>query len=283
VAREPFDPALFDRVDASETPRAYVELLDYIRMRPNAQRVRTWSEERLELGPGDRLLDVGCGTGDDLIALSTHVSPDGAAVGIDVSETLIAEARRRTTSVPAACIVRGVAERLPFRDGVFAGCRTERVLLHVADPALAVREIARVLEPAGRVTIVEPDFGAWFVDSVDHEIDALIVRLVNRQRQPSVGRTLRRLLRAAGLVDVELTGHLAVYDGVPGGVSLASIVERLVEADAIGRTRADRYLASLATGHRESVLFSAVPILWAFARKPTEDGDLGRSGDKSTR
>lgn len=190
-----------------------------MRTRPNSQLVRTWSANKLELRSGRRVLDLGCGTGSDLIEVVSAVGREGRAVGIDVSATLLALARERTAAVPAVALVRADAERLPQRSGAYDACRVERVLLHVGDPSAVLAEIFRVLAPNGRVTIVEPDFAAWFADSPDPELDALVVATINQQQHPNAGRTLARLLRVHGFIDVEITGHLAVYDGVPGGWS----------------------------------------------------------------
>ena len=53
---------------------------------------------------GARLLDVGCGTGDDALAMARLVGPDGHVTGIDTSETMIAEARARLRSERPAAI-----------------------------------------------------------------------------------------------------------------------------------------------------------------------------------
>jgi ubiquinone/menaquinone biosynthesis C-methylase UbiE len=107
--------------------------------------------DRLEVRPGGRYLDVGCGTGDDARGLAGLVGPSGEVVGIDSSEAMIAEARRRAegSGLPVA-FESADAHRLPFADGAFDGCRVERVLQHLADPQQAVREMARVTRPGGR-------------------------------------------------------------------------------------------------------------------------------------
>lgn len=266
--RDPFDPVLFDRVDQTQTPSDYIRLLDAIRNKPNSQRVREWSAESLALGDGDLVLDLGCGTGDDLIAASRQIGPTGLAVGVDLSVTLLAEAKARSGDIDAIRLIRGNAERLPFKTGTFTGCRVERVLMHTKDPASVVDEILRVLAPRGRVTIVEPDYDAWFVDSPDPEIDAKVVHAVNRQQRPNVGRTLLRLLRTTGFADIEISGHLAIYQTVPGGIDVGPVVQRLVDAGDVEADRGQNYLRALAAAGANNALFSSVPVLSAKATKP---------------
>lgn len=98
------------------------------------------------LSPGSRLLDLGCGTGANLIDIAP---PGGAAegVGLDLSFEALRLCRRRGLSH----LVLGTAERLPFRSRVFNGVSCRDVLGCVRDDAGAVREIARVAVPGAPV------------------------------------------------------------------------------------------------------------------------------------
>jgi SAM-dependent methyltransferase len=98
------------------------------------------------LAPGARLLDVGCGTGANLADMAP---PDGAVrgVGIDVSLEALRLCRRRGLER----LVRGRAESLPFRGGVFGGVSCRDVLHGVPDDERALCEIARVASPGATV------------------------------------------------------------------------------------------------------------------------------------
>src|SRR5437879_9758152 len=149
--------AQFSNVDASGDPAALVRYLD-----DTAQRLRELkraSYALLDLKPGDAVLDVGCGPASDVLELERVVGPTGRTVGVDVSEAMVEEARRRATAAGSrAQFEVAPAESLPFPDATFDAVRTERVLMHVADPARAVDEIARVtnraagLSPSSRTT-----------------------------------------------------------------------------------------------------------------------------------
>ena len=85
----------------------------------------------LRLTGGERVLDLGCGLGDDTFEIARVVGSRGRAVGVDVSETIILEARRRAASLDLAVELEvGDAQALRFDDGVFDACRTERMLMH---------------------------------------------------------------------------------------------------------------------------------------------------------
>jgi ubiquinone/menaquinone biosynthesis C-methylase UbiE len=112
--------------------------------------------DALALPAGGRSIDVGCGTGDDVA--SSAGSADGAfAVGIDNDRSVLVEATRRWTHTRAAFTVAD-AHHLPIVSGCMHGCRSERTLQHVGDPAAVVAELARVLRPGGRLALTEPDW-----------------------------------------------------------------------------------------------------------------------------
>jgi ubiquinone/menaquinone biosynthesis C-methylase UbiE len=101
----------------------------------------------LGLGPGDRLLEIGCGGG---LLLREAVAAGAAATGLDHSDEMVRLARERA---PGAEVVAGSAEALPFPAASFTAVAMSIVLLFVADPESALRECRRVLERGGRAAI----------------------------------------------------------------------------------------------------------------------------------
>jgi SAM-dependent methyltransferase len=100
------------------------------------------------------VLDVGFGTGDDVLALAERLHPDAAVVGLEPRLSLVDEATRRARNV--ALNVRfavGDAHSLPFADDVFDVVRADCVLQSLDDPARAVREMVRVTRPHGSVLV----------------------------------------------------------------------------------------------------------------------------------
>jgi SAM-dependent methyltransferase len=93
------------------------------------------------------VLDVGCGPGVDLSAIGASRS-----VGIDPSWTMCRAAR---TGAPM--IARADAHALPFSDDSFGAARADRVLQHLREPHRALKELARIVRPGGRIVIADPD------------------------------------------------------------------------------------------------------------------------------
>lgn len=99
------------------------------------------------IGPGDRVLDIGCGTGRH--SLSVREGCGAVTIGIDLSPGMLERARSKC---PGAWVL-GDAAGLPFRAGSFDRAMMILVLQHVGDEPLAIAEARRVLRPGGRLLI----------------------------------------------------------------------------------------------------------------------------------
>jgi SAM-dependent methyltransferase len=104
--------------------------------------------DAVELGPGVRLFDVGCGAG---LALQMAAERGASVTGIDASEGLLEVARRR---LPDADLRQGDLEDLPFPDDSYDVVTSFNAVQFAADPLVALSEAKRVAVPGGKVVIV---------------------------------------------------------------------------------------------------------------------------------
>ena len=112
----------------------------------------------LRLAPGDAVLDVGCGSGLDLLLAARAVGPGGRAAGIDLTPEMVQVARSSTrkAGLKHATVETGLAERLPYPDGAFDAVLANNLINNCAVDKLAVlAEVRRVLKPGGALAVAD--------------------------------------------------------------------------------------------------------------------------------
>jgi SAM-dependent methyltransferase len=106
----------------------------------------------VEAGAGARILDAGCGSGRNMVALARR----GTVTGVELATQSVEVARARA----AGPVLPGsLDEPLPFGDGAFDLAVALDVLEHVGDDGAALRELARVVAPGGRLLVTVPQYG----------------------------------------------------------------------------------------------------------------------------
>jgi ubiquinone/menaquinone biosynthesis C-methylase UbiE len=160
----------------------------------------------MQLSPGSRAADVGCGTGEDARHMAELVGSTGGVVGFDVSEAMLKEARiRKGSSLPNLQFRHSSADDLKMEPDFFDAIRADRVLTHVPDTSGALREMVRVVKPGGRVIVSEPDMPGCWVTNQHHAITERIMKAIAQSCvHPYVARDMYHHFRDVGLVDIRL-------------------------------------------------------------------------------
>jgi ubiquinone/menaquinone biosynthesis C-methylase UbiE len=242
------DVTHFTAVDHTADPGFFLHFLDQANELVAGSAWKPAILDGLRLEAGMKVLDVGCGAGDDAFNMAVRVMPGGQVTGVDLSESLITEAVRRLSGrdLPVN-FERGDAQALRFPDKSFDAVRCERMLMHVLDAARAVSEMARVIRPGGRIVVQDFDWETQFCDSPYKETTRKIaLSFCDAMKNGWIGRCLPRLFREAGISDITTSFHTlpVTYDFLQ--LLLGGHIARAVHTGALGAQEADLWWTHLA-------------------------------------
>lgn len=172
-----------------------------------------WAPILIELAhpkPGDRVIDIACGTGLVARIAATLVGPNGAVAGIDLNPGMLNVARSLKITDGAASVEwhEASADKLPFPDGSFDVAYCQLGLQFFADRPAALREMRRVLSPKGRLAMMvwcgiheSPGFEA-FAEILERNISSAAGSIMRAPFGLSDASELSRLVAAAGFLDI---------------------------------------------------------------------------------
>jgi ubiquinone/menaquinone biosynthesis C-methylase UbiE len=226
------------------------ELLDYLdelAAIPAVRDAKRAAIAALTLRAGERVLDVGCGTGVDLLELAQRVRPGGTVVGLDPSRRALEAAGERVAGQRDIELLRANVETIPFGESTVDACAADRTLQHVAEPEQALAELRRVLRPEGRLVVSE--MRSQFAADLDTEV----ARAAAQHLWPASGEAwlpymLPLLLRRAGFREVDVIVSEATSSSLEEArraLRLSDWLELPVEDRGFGASRVREWLEDL--------------------------------------
>lgn len=183
-----------------------------------------WVNTYLEphLFPGAQVLDVGCGPGAILRAVTTP-NRRARGVGIDLGPVRVRQAQEKNGGNRSLQFVRGDVQELQFGSGTFDVVYSRMLLQYVPDKEKAVGEMVRVCKPGGTVLMQDLDGQLVWHYPEDVLMQQTVTRVLNSLQQtgfdPFVGRKLFWLARNAGLDNVRV--QVECYHLIAGAVDPA--------------------------------------------------------------
>jgi ubiquinone/menaquinone biosynthesis C-methylase UbiE len=213
---------------------------------------RGFGLDLIAVAPGERVLDVGCGSGVVTRAVAKRVAPNGMAVGLDPSPALLAVARELAEHEGVGDLVdlrEGDARALPFGDTEFDVVLAVTSLSHIADGEQAIPELLRVARGGGRVGVFDRDTDSLIIAHPDRDTTRRIVAAFSDQ-QSMDGWLARRLLgrlTEAGLQDIRVRAFTSIERDASGFFALGALraAETAVVAGAITEEEHQRWVDAL--------------------------------------
>jgi ubiquinone/menaquinone biosynthesis C-methylase UbiE len=176
--------------------------------------------ELADLGPGDRVIDIACGTGIVARTAAARLGPSGAVAGVDLNPGMLNVARSLKTTDGAASVQwqEASADKLPFPDGSFDVAYCQLGLQFFADRLAALSEMRRVLSAKGRLAVMvwcgireAPGFEA-FAEILERNVGSPAAILMRAPFGLSDADELSHLVAAAGFRNVVVQRRMGTVE-----------------------------------------------------------------------
>jgi ubiquinone/menaquinone biosynthesis C-methylase UbiE len=260
VSQLEFDEEVSKRIEAAYSKR-------------DVLRRRALVREALQLEPGHRVLDVGCGPGFYAAEILDIVGPEGSVVGIDSAQAMLTLAAKRCEGRANAVFSEGEATSLPVGDGEFDAALSVQVLEYVEDIPGALAEIRRALKPAGKVVIWDVDWVTLSMNTSDPDrMQRMLAAWDEHLADPSLPRRLTGELGEAGFEDIRMEGHVFATNWLDpesyAGFLTPFLAEFVRERESVPGEEIDAWLAEQRElDERGGFYFAAIQFCFS-ARKP---------------
>lgn len=263
-----------------DTTKGYVDT-EYLQTTGNflgKLKARTYS--CMQIKEGDKVLDVGCGTGIDTMALSQFVGPKGQVYGVDYDPAMVLESENHAEKAGMNARVKhkhADAASLPFDAEYFDSCRSERLFQHLTDPVKALSEMVRVTKANGTIVVLDADWGSLSTDNPEVDVEQRLAHFFAEQMLNNgfSGRQLFGLFKKQGLQNITFEIYPIVvtnYGFWRQMVGADEIELKAVAENIITEIELHRYQVNLEQAEAEGRFFSYCCMTLVTGQKNSQVG-----------
>lgn len=262
----------FKNVDGTDSVQKFVQCLKLQQSLESYHRYKHKTFEQMHLVSGASVLEVGCGMGEDAIALAKQVGSTGKVTAVDRSQMMLHQAIASTEnlSLPIEFILAD-AQQLPFADQIFDAARVDRTLQHIEHPQSAIAEMVRVVRPGGWVVAIEPDWGTFVVDSDQRPLTRQLLNLwCDNFPCGWIGRHLFRYFRQAGLTDLQVNPETIVFTEFELAdqiLALTQTAHKAIETNIASQPEIQNWLSEIQQFNQSKQFFCSFTVFIVSGKK----------------
>lgn len=265
-----FDFRDFGNLDCSQDAVYLIDSMDRMYELPAIQAIKKRAISLLALEKGDSVIEVGCGLGCDAEAMGEIVGSDGVVMGLDFSELMFNEARRRSKQTCVKYVI-GNAEDINYPNDSFTASYADRLLISQKNVVKVVDELVRIVKPGGRVCMTDVDMESIVIFPFQDQLtDILKNRLREIVRNPFIGRELFHMLKLRGLVNLKIFPEAYIirnFDLVNTMIDYPRIICDLYRAGKYTKEEALRIWQSFVDADADNTFLYGVTLFTAVGTK----------------
>jgi ubiquinone/menaquinone biosynthesis C-methylase UbiE len=251
---------------------------DYLRKVADAMKdINEFSYELMCLEEIGSALDAGCGPGADLIPMAKRIRDGGVVTGVDLSESMLVEARKYAQAEGVegkVSLVCASVTELPFPSSSFDSVRAERLFQVLppekVPPQQVFSELFRVLKPGGLMVLIDSDWASASVDFPDLDMERRFVDIFARHCRPNgySGRHFKRWMVEAGMQEIRLRGFARIAESLDECPLGAWLAEDAVKQGLASSDEASFWLNTLKERDAAGSFYASANMIVVAGRKP---------------
>ncbi len=201
----------FGNLDDDPNADFFINSMDVMHSCQMVQSIKNRAIAAMNLNIGDKVLEAGCGHGEDAKKISDIVGEQGLVAAIDASHKVINEAQRRYTKDNIHYSVMSVKD-LKFEDNFFSACHTDRLLVGHENYEESFNQLLRVVKPKGTICITDVDALSIIIYPFNDHINKILKQIHRSFVNPYIGRILPELFVKRNLQRIKVIPELLVID-----------------------------------------------------------------------
>lgn len=225
---------------------------------------------RLNVKEGDKVIELGCGLGDDAETFGERIGDTGSVIAIDSSYRMLERAKARSTHSNVQYLQANASD-LEFPDATFDICHADRLLVSQMEPRRVIAEGIRVLKEGGKLSITDCDFGSIVYYPYDEKVvPTLIKRMQAITQNPFIGRELHVLFKEQGLINISVEPEPYIvrsFEKLNTMINVPRIFNDLVYQGLITSQEANRQLNAFYKADEAGNFFYGITFYSAIGHK----------------